>query len=62
MYEYKKYKSTQHSKCDEIIIIIIIIITAIEFSLCGSIPYTSTEKTNNIYKSNTVQTVKKHSK
>jgi hypothetical protein len=29
-----------------IIIIIIIIITAIEFSLCGSSSYTSTDKTN----------------
>ena len=29
-----------------IIIIIIIIITAIEFLLCGSSPYTSTDKTN----------------
>jgi len=29
-----------------IIIIIIIIITAIELSLCGSRPYTSTDKTN----------------
>ena len=33
-------------------IIIIIIITAIEFSLGGSNPYTSTEKANNIHKRN----------
>ena len=31
---------------------IIIIITAVEFSLGGSSPYTSTDKTNNIYKRN----------
>ena len=44
-----------------IIIIIIIIITtttAIEFSLCGSSTYTSTDKTNNIHKRNNA----KHSK
>jgi hypothetical protein len=51
-------KITQH-----IIIIIIIIISAIEFSLGGNSPYTSTDKTNNNkytytkqYK-NTVQTI-----
>ena len=32
------------------IIIIIIIITAVEFSLDGNSPYTSTDKTNNIHK------------
>ena len=39
-----------------IIIIIIIIITAIEFSLGGSSPYTSTDKTNNIHKWNHTKT------
>ena len=39
-----------------IIIIIIIIITAIELSLGGSSPYTSTEKTNNIHKRNDTKT------
>ena len=38
------------------VIIIIIIITAIEFSLCGSNPYTSTDKTNNIHKRNNTKT------
>jgi len=39
-----------------IIIIIIIIITAIELSLCGSSPYTSTDKTNkNIHINETIQ-------
>ena len=38
------------------IIIIIIIITAIEFSLGGSSPYTSTDKTNNIQKRNNTKT------
>ena len=36
--------------------IIIIIITAVEFSLGGSSPYTSTDKTNNIYKRNNTKT------
>ena len=47
--------------CKYVIIIIIIInylLTAIEFSLGGSSPYTSTDKTNNIYKRNNT----KHSK
>ena len=35
---------------------IIIIITAIEFSLGGSSPYTSTDKTNNIHKRNDTKT------
>ena len=39
-----------------IIIIIIIIITAIQFSLGGSSPYTSTDKTNNIHKRNNTKT------
>ena len=37
---------------DIAIIIITIIIIAIEFSLGGSSPYTSTDKTNNIHKRN----------
>ena len=36
--------------------IIIIIITAIQFSLGGSSPYTSTDKTNNIHKRNNTKT------
>ena len=35
-----------------IIIIIILLLTAIQFSLSGSIPYTSTDRTNNIHKRN----------
>ena len=46
----------QNNMLKYIIIIIIIIITTttttIEFSLCGSSPYTSTDKINNIYKRN----------
>ena len=38
------------------IIIIIIIITAIEFSLGGSSPYTSTDKTNNKHRRNNTKT------
>ena len=38
------------------VFIIIIIITAIEFSLGGSSPYTSTDKTNNIQKRNNTKT------
>ena len=43
-----------------IITIINIIITAIEFSLGDSSPYTSTDKTNNVHKEykNTVQTIR----
>ena len=41
---------------DIIIIIIIIIIIAIEISLGGSSPYTSTDKTNNIHKRNNTKT------
>ena len=45
----------------EVIIIIVIIIityllTAIEFSLGGSSPYTSTDKTNNTHKQNNTKT------
>ena len=46
----------------EVIIIIVIIIiityllTAIEFSLGGSCPYTSTDKTNNTHKQNNTKT------
>jgi uncharacterized protein YpmB len=39
-----------------IIIVIVIIITAIEFSLGGSSPYTSTDKTNNIHERNNTKT------
>jgi len=37
-----------HIKAREVCEIIIILLTAIEFSLGGSSPYTSTEKTNKI--------------
>jgi hypothetical protein len=47
--------------CRIIIIIIIIIIpyilTAIQFSLGGSSPYTNTDKTNNIHKRNNTKTL-----
>ena len=41
-----------------IIILLLLFLTAIEFPLCGSSPYTSTDKTNNIHKRNNT----KHSK
>ena len=45
-----------------VITIIIIIITATEFSLGGSSPYTSTDKTNNIHKRNNTKTQYKQHK
>ena len=42
--------------CFYIIIIIIIIIITTQFSLGGSSPYTSADKTNNIHKRNNTKT------
>ena len=43
-------------------VFIVIIITAIEFSLGGSSPYTNTDKTNNIFKRNSTKTQYKQHK
>ena len=43
-------------------IIIIIVTHSIQFSLCGSRPYTSTDKTNNIHKRNNTKTQNKQYK
>ena len=39
-----------------IIIAYILLLTAVQFSLGGSSPYTSTDKTNNIHKRNNTKT------
>ena len=41
----------------KLLLLLLLLLTAIEFSLGGSSPYTSTDQTNNIHKRNNIKTV-----